>query len=146
MGIRNPQIQAGPDRAYQRGFTLVEVLITGAIIGAVAFVAVLSAGALTSDREAQASQQELASVQTAVDTLMIKRRLAALPAVEATATNDMTRFPSPANPLYPDYVRNAKSGYKYICAVDGTVSRSDGGTPAPASGPPTPIPILAGCS
>lgn len=128
----------------EQGFTLVEMVIIVSVIGIVAATALVYMGGLMGSGEGQASQQELDSIQTAVDTMMIKNRIASLPSIENTATNDMTRFPSIAYPLYPDYVRSPKSSGRYLCSTDGTVTEGSNATPVSPTATPFPLP-WSGC-
>ena len=70
---------------HEGGFTLVELLVTIAILGLLFGIVTLSLGGLTTDAEANSCDAELAVVQSAVDIHMAVGMLAALPAGDQVA-------------------------------------------------------------
>jgi len=104
-----------------KGFTLIELLIVIAIIGVLAAVVIPNLTGLIGHGEEEAAKAELVTIQTAVDTMMAKEGISSGLAC-ATATDDMSIFPTSAHPLYPNYLRTAKSEYEYTCSDNGTVS------------------------
>jgi hypothetical protein len=74
-----------------------------------------------------AAQTELANVQTAVMALMADVGLGTIPNPVTTATNDMTAFPDPDYPLYPDYLLESTTIGTYTCDADGTVTQVTAG-------------------
>lgn len=103
-----------------KGFTLVELLITVAILGVLAGVVLLNIGGLAGEGETEAGQAEKVTVQTAMDAMMAKT---AISSVNATAaTNDMSAFPT-GNVLYPNYLRMATTKGTYSCDSTGLVTQ-----------------------
>jgi len=114
--IRNNNICSGAifkrDTQGSSGFTIVQTLIVLAIIVVLATVALTGIIGNT----------ELNQVQTAMDSMMLEKKLAAVTAV-TIPTNDMSKFPDAANPLYPNFFRNAQTRGLYTCSNTGQVSQ-----------------------
>ncbi|MCX8126032.1 MAG: prepilin-type N-terminal cleavage/methylation domain-containing protein [Dehalococcoidia bacterium] len=109
-----------------RGFTLVELLIVVAILGVLVAVVLTNVTGLVGSGQAEAAKAELNQVQTAMDIMMIKKKLTSVTAV-TTPTNDMSKFPDTTNPLYPDYLRTATTKGTYTCTSSGQVSQASTG-------------------
>ena len=78
----------------EKGFTLIELLIVVAILGVLAAVVIPNVGRFIGRGESEAGETELSNVQSAVVAMMVDNSLSTLPtAVNATATNNMSRFP-----------------------------------------------------
>jgi prepilin-type N-terminal cleavage/methylation domain-containing protein len=103
------------------GFTLVELLVTCAILAILATIAVPSVAVLISSSHDDAAAAELSDVQTAMDSMMAERGLESVTIV-TTATNDMTSFPSATNPL-SYYLRQSTTAGTYTCISNGQVTQ-----------------------
>jgi len=83
----------------EKGFTLIELLIVVAILGVLAAVVIPNVGRFMGAGSAEAAETELASVQTAVISMMVDNGISSVTPV-AAATNDMNAFPdTTATPL-----------------------------------------------
>ena len=103
------------------GFTLVELLVTIAILGVLFGIVTLTLGGLTTDAEANSCEAESAVVQSAVDIYMAVNLIAALPVGEQVAsavidTGDTTWGDA--------YLRSMPTLGTYTVAVDGEVTQN----------------------
>lgn len=105
-----------------RGFTLVELLIVVAILGVLAAVVLTNVTGLVGSGQTEAARAELNQVQTAMDVMMVKKKLTSVTAV-TTATSNMASFPDSTNALYPDYLRTATTKGTYTCTSSGQVTQ-----------------------
>jgi prepilin-type N-terminal cleavage/methylation domain-containing protein len=111
-------------RISEKGFTLVELLIVVAILGVLSAIVLPNVIGLSNSGQAEAAKAELATIQTAVDTMMAKNALTSV-AVTA-ATNNMSAFPT-SHALYPDYLRSATTKGTYSCSATGLVTQATTG-------------------
>ncbi|HSW57333.1 MAG TPA: type II secretion system protein [Dehalococcoidales bacterium] len=77
---------------------------------------------ILSQSELVARRMELRIIQTAMDTMMIVNGIQAV--AITSDTRDMAAFPH-GNPLYPEYIRNTATQFKYKCDSRGEVTQVD---------------------
>jgi prepilin-type N-terminal cleavage/methylation domain-containing protein len=137
-------------RSSEKGYTIIELLIVIAVLGCISSAVILNAGGivgqaeaapentptaqlisegnnnsqsdwtkLTASTDAAASQMELRIVQTAMDIMMIHENLHQVR--PTAATNDMLAFPG-ENALYPQYLRDSQTRFRYSCDATGQIS------------------------
>jgi prepilin-type N-terminal cleavage/methylation domain-containing protein len=109
----------------EKGFTLVELLIVFTLLAVLAAILIPNVGSLIGYGHTQAAAEELAIVQTAMDSMMAVESQASVTA--AAATSDMAAFPDATHSLYPDYVRQPNTHGTYSCDTTGNVTRATTG-------------------
>jgi type IV pilus assembly protein PilA len=109
----------------EKGFTLVELLIVFTLLAVLAAVMIPNVGGLIGYGHTQAAAEELAIVQTAMDSMMAVESQAAVTA--AAATSDMSAFPDGTHPLWPTYVRQQHTKGTYSCSTTGNVTQATTG-------------------
>jgi len=118
-----------------RGFTLTELLIVIAITGILAALLLPNLSSFNSAGQTESLSDEWTKVQTAIDTMMVKKGLTSVTAT--SATSDMSVFPT-GSPLYPDYLRMATTRAYYTCTASGQITQSASSTtPAATATSPT---------
>ena len=80
-----------------------------------------SSGALLEDVQAVVAQYECSVVTESLQWMRIMERMPDVPPV-TEPTNDMTVFPTPQNPLFPDFLTWKYSQFSYTVDENGTVS------------------------
>ncbi|HSB88933.1 MAG TPA: prepilin-type N-terminal cleavage/methylation domain-containing protein [Anaerolineales bacterium] len=101
------------------GFTLVELLVTIAILGVLFGIVTLTLGGLTTDSEANSCAAEAAVVQSAVDIYMAVNLIAALPAGDQVANAVIDT----GDTAWGDaYLRSMPTLGAYTVAADGAVT------------------------
>jgi prepilin-type N-terminal cleavage/methylation domain-containing protein len=79
----------------------------------------LETAGLQAEAKTVSMRMELRIIQTAIDLMMVKDGLQSVK--ETAFTSDMSKFPT-GNPLYPKYVRESTTQYKYSCTTSGEVN------------------------
>jgi type IV pilus assembly protein PilA len=110
-----------------RGFTLIELLVVVAILGVLAAIVLPNFTGLVDWGEEEAGEAELATVQTAMDTMMTVNSLGNGAVTAASSTQNMSTFPDGTYALYPDYLRYEMTTGNYSCDVNGLVTQVQSG-------------------
>jgi prepilin-type N-terminal cleavage/methylation domain-containing protein len=140
-GSRSPTARVGEllrrRAGDRRGFTLIEMLVVMSILGLLSMVVSLSMIGVTNLAQNRADDEELMTVQSAMNFMMMDQGIQPEDACRdapSAATRDMTQFPSsrawagqsgrqPVR-LYAHYVRTQFTRRAYVCGHGGTVEPS----------------------
>ena len=107
-----------------KGFTLIELLFVVAILGVLAAIVLPNFAGVIGEGQTESAAQELAIVQTAMDTMMARAGLDTVtPVLVGDATSDMIDFPDAINHLYPNYLRRATTNGTYYVGASGNVTQ-----------------------
>jgi prepilin-type N-terminal cleavage/methylation domain-containing protein len=117
-------------RYGEKGFTLVELLVVVAILGALSAVAVPNVGKFVGKGKTESYATELHNIQTAIMSMLADSTTGQLTPV-GTATDDMSTVQTTdTTPLVLsnymtglDSSHKVKSGCKYTFTADGTVTQ-----------------------
>ncbi len=120
------KVQANPTSRPQSGFTLVELLVVVGIIVALATVSVVAVSQFSGKGDEGARSAELATVQSAMDTMMAD---VAIQTVTASTTgssgaSDFTSVPTEGALL--SYLRDNPTVYKYCWNASGKITQLSG--------------------
>ncbi|MFC1958761.1 type II secretion system protein [Chloroflexota bacterium] len=77
----------------EKGFTLIEILVVVAILGALVGLVILNVGRFVGRGETEAKNTEFSNIQAAVSTMMNDNELSELPTPVTLSTNNMALFP-----------------------------------------------------
>ena len=123
-------------RRGEKGFTLIELLIVVAILGVLAAVVIPNVGRFIGRGKTEAAATELASIQSAVVSMMVDQNIVTLTAGNFTTvpTRNMALFPS-TDPtgatLYNygssttiNYVSTNTTAHLYTVDASGTVTQT----------------------
>ena len=108
-------------RYGEKGFTLIELLIVIAVLGVLAAVVIPNVTRFTQAGQKAAAQQELETVQTAIDAAMAESGATAVPAggftINATSSNDADDDVTNVV-LIEDFLRRTVEGQWLVAAGD----------------------------
>ena len=110
-----------------KGFTLIELLVVVAILGVLAAIVLPNFTGLVDWGEQEAGEAELATVQTAMDTMMTVNSLGNGDVTAASSTQNMSEFPDTTYALYPDFLRYEMTTGNYSCDANGLVTQEASG-------------------
>ena len=112
----------------QQGFTLVELLVVVGIIVALATVSIVSVSQFSGKGDEGAMAAELATVQSAIDTMLADRGIQSITANNLSTTslgqNDFTSLPAGTGALpLLSYMRTNPTAYWYCWDTTGKVAQ-----------------------
>jgi len=107
----------------ERGFTLVELLVIVSIVVALAGAAVPSVAGFSGKGEVGAMAEEINSVQSAMDIMMIENKVIAVNTSPATSQNSWKTFPNgPSVASLDNYLKAEDTEYFYCWDTSGLVT------------------------
>lgn len=107
----------------ERGFTLVELLVIVSIIVALAGAVVPSVAGFSGKGEVGAMAEEIKSVQSAMDIMMIENKVIAVNTSPASSLNSWKTFPNGPNVASLDnYLKAEDTEYFYCWDTSGLVT------------------------
>ena len=115
-----------PERG-EKGFTLIELLIVVAILGVLAAVVIPNVGRFIGRGKAESAATELASIQSAVTSMMTDQGIQSLSgnnshSAVGTATNDMAKFPDNSDDGINLYHYGSSTTISYVVSENTTHS------------------------
>lgn len=102
----------------ERGYTLIETLVTVGILGILSAVAIVNLVRFTDSGTAEAAETELINVQTTVSAMMVDNDISTLPNPVTTPTNDMGAFPDEISVAGSIHKQRDPNGNNYLAWID----------------------------
>lgn len=105
------------------------MLVVIAILGILGMIVTVSMIGLAAQAQERANAEELMTVQSAMDFMLMQQQVQpedACNGAAARGTNDMDQFPSRARSLHPNYLRKEYLHRAYVCTGGGTVRPASG--------------------
>ena len=107
----------------ERGFTLVELLVIVSIVVALAGVVVPSVAGFSGKGEVGAMAEEINSVQSAMDIMMVENKVSLVNVSPASSQNSWKTFPNgPSVASLDDYLKAEDTEYFYCWDTSGLIT------------------------
>ncbi|MCH9009385.1 MAG: type II secretion system protein [Chloroflexi bacterium] len=107
----------------ERGFTLVELLVIVSIVVALAGAVVPSVAGFSGKGEVGAMAEEINSVQSAMDIMMVENKVSLVNVSPASSQNSWKTFPNgPSVASLDDYLKAEDTEYFYCWDTSGLVT------------------------
>ena len=111
------------DLRGERGFTLVELLVIVSIVVALAGAVVPSVAGFSDKGEVGAMAEEIRSVQSAMDIMMIENKVTAVNVSPASSQNSWKTFPNgPSVASLDNYLKAEDTVYFYCWDTSGLIT------------------------
>ena len=102
----------------ERGFSMIEMLVTVGILGILSAVAIVNLVRFTDSGTVEAAETELINVQTTVSAMMIDNDISTLPNPVTTPSNDMGAFPDEISVAGSIHKQRDPNGNNYVAWFD----------------------------